>query len=97
MARPPQGLALPLLHHQGKGLPLPRRHTPADSDRTAPQEEAQRELGRQTERKQLQTGRTVFFFFFCKLSKFLSKVEARGGGIRTIQAPALAFHHCEVL
>lgn len=38
-----------------------------------------------------------FFFFFCKLSKFLSKVETRGGGIRTIQAPVLAFHRCEVL
>lgn len=38
-----------------------------------------------------------FFFFFGKLSKFLSKVEAHGGGIRTIQAPALAFHRCEVL
>lgn len=37
---PPRGHPTPQAHHQGKGLPLPQRHPPADSDRTAPRKKS---------------------------------------------------------
>lgn len=63
---PAQGLAQPPLHHQGKGLPLPQRHALADSDRTAPQKEAQRGWGgKQKENNHRQKALLCLLFVCC--------------------------------
>lgn len=79
----------------GQGpAPSPETHTSRFRQDSTPRRGS--EGAGEANRKKTTDGKHCFVFF-CKLSKFLSKVEARGGGTRTIQAPALAFHRCEVL